>query len=178
MSDQFLSEIRIFGGSYVPAGWANCDGGSLPVAQNSTLYSLIGLTYGGDGRSSFNLPNLQGRAPLSFGRGLSLSQRNQGETGGERTVSLQTGQTPSHTHGLAAGLRQAEPVSNPSEATFLTSITDRTQGNAYASGNPGLAQMSAQALQPAGNGSPHNNMQPYLGLLFGIALQGQFPNRP
>ena len=178
MSDQFLGEIRVFPGSYAPRDWATCDGQSLQIAQYPGLYSLLGTTYGGDGRSTFNLPNLQGRAALSSGQGSGLTQRYLGQAGGEAAVTLQQNQMAGHSHGLSAGVRGAIATATPSVVTYLTSITEESKGVTYASGGSGTVPMSGQAIQTAGGGAPHNNMQPYLGMLFCIALVGVFPPRP
>jgi len=177
MSDEFVSEIRMFAGSYVPHNWAQCNGQSLGIAQNSTLYSLIGNYYGGD-QTNFNLPNLQGRAPMSQGQGTGLSPRHIGETGGETTVSLDPDQTPSHTHAFMAGLRGARTANSPDPTKVLTAILPPDTSKVYASGTHTPAPMNSFALQNSGDGSAHNNVQPYLGILFGISLYGIYPMRP
>ncbi len=175
MSDQFVAEIRIFPFNFAPTGWAFCDGQLLPISQNTALFSLLGTTYGGDGKSNFALPNLQGCAPMQQGQGPGLSQRFLGETAGEQTVTLLLSEMPIHTHttqGASAVANQLTPV-----------------GNAWASGQKGFGSFYSQSgpnsnvqMNPlgttlAGGGQPHNNLMPYLTLNFCIALQGIFPQR-
>lgn len=172
MADPFVAEIRIFPFNFAPKGWAWCDGQLLPLSQNTALFSLLGTTYGGDGKSNFALPDLQGRAPMHPGQGPGLSLHDLGETGGSETVTLLESEIPSHAHAYVArnftansdtpaGLCVAKPPSGP---------------NIYAPPGP-LVQMSDQALTPAGGDAPHNNMMPYLTFYFCIALQGVFPPR-
>jgi microcystin-dependent protein len=170
MADPFVAEIRIFPFDYAPQGWAWCDGQLLPLSQNTALFSLLGTTYGGDGKSNFALPDLQGRAPMHPGQGPGLSLRDLGEAGGSETVSLLESEIPSHAHTLAVSVRPADAL-NPGGLSPGT-------GNAlYAAPGP-LAGMAPEALAPAGGDQPHNNMQPYLTTYFCIALQGIFPSRP
>ena len=171
--DPFVAEIRIFPFNFAPKGWAWCDGQLMPLSQNTALFSLLGTTYGGDGKSNFALPDMQGNAPMHPGQGPGLSLHDLGEIGGSETVTLLESEIPSHNHALqslgAPGNRTA-PLGN----TFARA----SAGNAYVppAGAP-LAAMSDQALAPAGGDQPHNNMQPYLTLYFNIALQGVFPPR-
>jgi microcystin-dependent protein len=174
MSNQFVAEIRIFAGNFAPTGWATCDGQLLPISQNTALFSLLGTTYGGDGKSNFALPNLQASAPLQQGQGPGLSLRDLGEIGGEQNVTLLQTEMPAHNHTAvaASGTGQPDPTNN-----------------AWASGAKGFgsiyspsvlasnAQMSPAALSINGSSQPHNNMMPYLCLTFIIALQGIFPPR-
>jgi microcystin-dependent protein len=173
MSDQFVAEIRIFPFSFPPTGWAFCDGQLQPISQNTALFSLLGTTYGGDGKSTFALPNMQGNAPMQPGQGQGLSLRDLGEQSGVESVTLLVSEIPLHTHTLmAAG-------SDPPESNVATgnALARSKNGNAYTS-TINATQMAAQGLPPAGGGLPHNNMQPYLTLNFCIALQGIFPQRP
>lgn len=177
MSDCFIGEIRIFAGNYAPRGWALCNGQLLPLTQNTALYSLLGTTYGGDGKSTFALPNLQGRAPLHPGTGPGLTQRTLGQAGGSPTVSLLESHLPAHTHtpmgdGNGGTASTGEPTNN-----VWGSATSRGGASMYTD-NGARLPMSPYALDPAGGSLPHNNMQPYLGLNFIIALQGVFPQRP
>ena len=170
--DPFVAEIRIFGFNFAPKGWALCDGQILPLSQNTALFSLLGTTYGGDGKSNFALPNLQGNAPMHPGQGPGLSLHDLGETGGSQTVSLLESEIPSHSHGLlcnAAVANRTNPAGN--------SIARVSSGAPYAPAGSTSAQLAPQALTPAGSDQPHNNMQPYLTLNFCIALQGVFPPR-
>ena len=174
MSDQFVAEIRIFPFNFPPTGWAFCDGQLLPLSQNTALFSLLGTTYGGDGKSTFALPNLQGSAPMQPGQGQGLSLRDLGEASGVESITLLVSEMPLHTHGLRCSIDDAD-LSIPQPTRSLA----RSSSNMYANTiNGGTSQMAFQALPPAGGGLPHNNMQPYLTLNFCIALQGIFPQRP
>ena len=174
MADPFVAEIRIFPFNFAPHGWAWCDGQLMPLSQNTALFSLLGTTYGGDGKSTFALPDLQGRAPMHPGQGPGLSLHDLGETGGSETVTLLESEIPAHTHTLRSSAEDAD-ADNPSPS-------NPTGGSAgvslYLSPNPAIAsQLSPQALAPAGGDQPHNNLQPYLTFYFNIALQGVFPPR-
>jgi microcystin-dependent protein len=171
MADPFVAEIRIFPFNFAPKGWAFCDGQLLPLSQNTALFSLLGTTYGGDGKSTFALPDLQGRAAMHPGQGPGLSLHDLGETGGSETVTLLESEIPSHSHGLRASLDDAD-LRIPTSARSLA----KSSAFMYATGNPNTA-MAPQALSPAGGDQPHNNMMPYLTLNFCIALQGVFPPR-
>lgn len=175
MADPFLAEIRIYPFNFAPKGWAFCDGQLLPISQNTALFSLLGTAYGGDGKSTFQLPNMQGNAPMAPGQGKDLSLHVLGETGGSETVTLLESEIPAHTHFMRAHNLDPADVQNP---TPQTSLAQSSQGNAYnATTGTGLVSLAAQALGPAGGGQPHNNMQPYLTLSFCIALQGVYPPR-
>jgi microcystin-dependent protein len=169
--DPFVAEIRIFGFNFAPRGWATCDGQLLPISQNTALFSLLGTTYGGDGRSTFGLPNLQGRAPMHPGQGPGLSLRDLGETGGSESVSLLQSEMPSHSHALRASSGDGTDQT-PQGSYFATGVGI----GQYAAAN-NLVALSPNALLTAGSGLPHNNMQPYLTVNFCIALQGVFPPR-
>ena len=173
MSDQFLAEIRIFPFNFAPKGWAFCNGQLLPISQNTALFSLLGTTYGGDGKSTFALPNLQGDAPMQAGQGPGLSLRDLGETGGSETVTLLQSEIPSHTHSLVAA------TSSSTKSTPAGNSLTRTSSGATPFKAPGSPQvsMSTRAVNGTGGNLPHNNMQPYLTLNFCIALQGIFPPR-
>jgi microcystin-dependent protein len=171
--DPFVAEIRIFPFNFAPKGWAFCDGQLLPLSQNTALFSLLGTTYGGDGKSNFALPNMQGNAPMHPGQGPGLSLHDLGETGGSETVTLLESEIPSHSHGLSASVRTAT-VRSPGGQLFATG--DGINMYAPASGAP-LVQLSGNAVAPAGGDQPHNNMMPYLTLNFNIALQGVYPPR-
>jgi len=174
MADPFVAEIRIFPFNFAPTGWAFCDGQLLPISQNTALFSLLGTTYGGDGKSNFALPNLQGQVPMHPGQGPGLSLHNLGESGGSDTVTLLTSQIPGHNHALMASAQPAEDSSPAGEAL------GRSVGAALYQTNTAqnLATMAPEALAPSGGGQPHNNLMPYLTLSFCIALQGVFPPRP
>ena len=172
MADPFVAEIRIFPFNFAPRGWAWCDGQLLPLSQNTALFSLLGTTYGGNGKSNFALPDLQGRAPMHPGQGPGLSLHDLGETGGSDTVSLLESEIPAHSHGLMGS-------NNVGDTPVVTnSFMARTTFNMYQNvTNQNLTPMSPNALAPAGGDQPHNNMQPYLTFYFCIALQGVFPPR-
>lgn len=173
MADPFVAEIRIFPFNFAPKGWAWCDGQLMPLSQNTALFSLLGTTYGGNGKSNFALPDLQGRAPMHPGQGPGLSLHDLGETGGSETVTLLESEIPAHSHALLAA---PTPGNNRSPAGNV--LARSTGGNVYLDpANAPLVSMSGQALSPAGGDAPHNNLQPYLTFYFCIALQGVFPPR-
>ena len=172
MADPFVAEIRIFPFNFPPKGWAWCNGQILPLSQNTALFSLLGTTYGGDGKSTFALPDLQGRAAMHPGQGPGLSRHDLGETGGSETVTLLESEIPAHSHALmsnAATANRTTPVGN--------SIARVSGATAYAPAAAPTAQLAPEALAPAGGDQPHNNLQPYLTFYFNIALQGVFPPR-
>jgi microcystin-dependent protein len=173
MADPFVAEIRIFPFNFAPRGWAFCDGQLLPISQNTALFSLLGTFYGGNGQSTFALPNLQGSAPMMTGQGQGLSQRFLGEMSGVESITLLTSEIPIHTHFLQASIEAADnKLPNPQLV-----LAQSTEGLAYTTGSQPLTQMAFQGLALAGGGLPHNNMQPYLTLNFCIAMQGVFPPR-
>jgi microcystin-dependent protein len=172
MSDPFVAEIRIFAGNFAPTGWAFCNGQLLPISQNTALFSLLGTTYGGDGKSTFALPNLQGASPMQPGQGPGLSLRDLGEVGGEDTVTLLQSEIPVHAHDLRG--TGADDDNSLSPVGAMPGATESV--GVYRAGT-GNTAMSPQALQLLGGSLPHNNRQPYLGLTFIIALQGIFPPR-
>jgi microcystin-dependent protein len=173
--DPFVAEIRIFPFYFAPKGWAFCDGQLMPISQNTALFSLLGTYYGGDGKSTFALPDLQGSVPMHPGTQIpGLSDHFLGEMGGSETVTLLTSEMPIHTHVMQSG-----PTFLPADSNVPTgnSLGKSTNGKAYiASAN--LTTMADEALSVVGADFPHNNMQPYLTLNFCIALQGVFPQRP
>ena len=176
MSDQFVAEIRIFPFNFPPTGWAFCDGQLLPLSQNTALFSLLGTTYGGNGKSNFALPDMQGNAPMQPGQGQGLSLRDLGEASGVESITLLVSEIPVHTHTMRAHNADQADAQNPSSTT---SLAQSANGFAYQTNtSASLAPLNASALSPAGGGLPHNNMQPYLTLNFCIALQGIFPQRP
>jgi microcystin-dependent protein len=173
MADPFVAEIRIFPFNFAPKGWAWCDGQLMPLSQNTALFSLLGTTYGGDGKSTFALPDLQGRAPMHPGQGPGLSLHDLGETGGSETVTLLESEIPSHSHGLNTSISDG----NVGVATGQQLATGIGVG-LFAAANAGaLKMMAPESLAPAGGDQPHNNLQPYLTFYFCIALQGVFPPR-
>ena len=176
MTDPFLAEIRMFGGNFAPYGWALCNGQLMAISQNTALFSLLGTTYGGDGRVTFGLPNLMGTAPMQQGQGPGLSQRWLGETGGEPSVTLTTAEMPMHTH-LANAYDGGGDATSPSQAVWANALNGRVPTTMFSDGAPDQ-MMNAQATQPTGGSQPHNNMPPYLCVSFIIALQGIYPQRP
>jgi microcystin-dependent protein len=172
--DPFVAEIRIFPFNFAPKGWAFCDGQILPLSQNTALFSLLGTTYGGDGKSNFALPNMQGNAPMHPGQGPGLSLHDLGETGGSDTVTLLESEIPAHSHTMVASTQPGEdPAPSPTEA-----LARSVGANLYQTvTNANIVQLSDNAVAPAGGDQPHNNLQPYLTLNFCIALQGVYPPR-
>src|SRR5205085_92638 len=165
MSEPFLGEIKIISWNFPPKGWTFCNGQLLPINQNQALFSILGTTYGGDGRVNFGLPNLQGRSPVHVGNGISL-----GEVGGETSHTLNISELPAHNH-LPSGSSSPPNQASPS-------------GNLWAAGNAKVfapatdnSTMNPQCILPVGGSQPHENMSPYLVLNFIIALQGIFPSQ-
>ena len=173
MSNPFLAEIRIFTGGFAPKGWALCDGQLMSISQNTALFSLLGTTYGGNGTSNFALPNLQGCAPMQAGQGPGLSLRDLGETAGEQTVTLLQTEMPAHSHTAQASTTGGLP--DPSANVWASGL--KGHGNFYSATSANNVQMNPFATSIAGGSQPHNNMPPFLGLTFIIALQGVFPAR-
>ena len=172
MADPFVAEIRILPFNFAPKGWAWCNGQLLPLSQNTALFSLLGTTYGGNGKSNFALPDLEGRAPMHPGQGPGLSLHDLGETGGSETVTLLESEMPFHNHGFMAANTPAN-----SKTPTGNSISRGTANTYLPPAGVPLVAMSDQALAPTGGDQPHNNMQPYLTYFFSIALQGVFPPR-
>ena|SRR5215211_4947680 len=164
MAEPFLSEIRIMSFGFAPKGWALCNGQLLPINQNQALFSLLGTTFGGDGRVTFALPNLQGAAPIHVGNGHTL-----GERGGEQAHTLSSAELPTHTHVLNGSSTPAE-TNVPSTNAYLGSVS-----NAYGPAS-NLQAMAPASLTSVGGSQAHVNMQPFLILNFCIALQGIFPS--
>ena len=175
MSEPFTAEIRIFAGNFAPRGWAFCNGQLLPVSQNTALFSLIGTTYGGDGRTTTALPDLQGKAPMHPGRGPGLTARRLGQRGGVEEVTLTEAQMPSHNHGLH-GRTAIGVAGNGNSNDPVNNFTSKpTSGFAYAGGTK--TPMASAAVSNTGGSQPHNNMQPFLCMNFIIALAGLYPSK-
>ena len=175
MSDPFVAEIRMFGGNFAPTGWAQCNGQLLPISQNTALFSLLGTVYGGDGKSTFALPNLQGASPVAPGQGAGLSLYDLGQQGGSQFVTLLVSEIPVHTHTLRGNFNPADLF----DPTPQRSLAKAGTGFLYQSDTSAtLTAMAPQTLSVAGGSLPHNNMQPYLTVVFIIAMQGVFPARP
>jgi microcystin-dependent protein len=172
MADPFVAEIRIFPFNFAPKGWAWCDGQLLPLSQNTALFSLLGTTYGGNGKSNFALPDLQGSAPMHPGQGPGLSLHDLGETGGSETVSLLESEIPAHAHAFGTGKDATSPSPTSGAPAAATAVANQpmyaasSASNVWMGGSPG-----------GGGDQPHNNLQPYLTFYFCIALQGVFPPR-
>jgi microcystin-dependent protein len=174
MSNPFVAEIRMFAGNFAPTGWAECNGQLLPISQNTALFSLLGTYYGGDGKSTFALPDLQGSAPVHQGNGAGLSQRFLGEQSGTEFVTLLQSEMPLHNHNLQA--YTLDPGDNRVPAPNM-SFAIVPSGVGYSDQTTPIVQMNFQSLSIAGGSLPHNNMQPFLCVLFIIAMQGVFPPR-
>lgn len=170
MSEPFLAQIGMFGGNFAPRGWAFCDGQLMPIAQNSALFSLLGTTYGGDGRTTFALPDLRGRAPMQPRQGPGLSNHSLGEKFGDEIVTLTEAQLPSHTHSLRATDEDAAQT-DPTGRVYAITDDDLYR----ASGT--MVDMSVETTTNTGGSQSHTNMQPYLAINFIIALQGVYPSR-
>ena len=175
MSEPFVAEIRIFAGNFAPRGWTFCNGQLLPISQNTALFSIIGTTYGGDGRTTMALPNLQGRAPMHPGRGPGLTARRLGQSGGVEAVTLSESQIPSHSHILSGSTDQAEFDGTSSPAGNFSGVVEGSKEPYAPSKN--LVSMADNALASVGGGRAHNNLQPFLTLNFIIALVGLYPSR-
>lgn len=172
MADPFVAEIRIFPFNFAPKGWAWCDGQLLPLSQNTALFSLLGTTYGGNGKTNFALPDLQGSVPMQPGQGPGLSLHDLGETGGAQSVTLLESEMPSHAHPLGADTVDAADTNVPNDSASLA----LSSGGTLYQPTPDT-QLAPDAMTVTGGGQPHNNMQPYLTFYFCIALQGVFPPR-
>ncbi len=166
MSSPYVGEIRMFAGNFAPAGWMFCDGQLLPISENETLFNLIGTTYGGDGQSTFALPDLRGRIPLHFGNGFTLA-----ETGGVETVTLTVNQIPSHTHAFLAS-SETGALTTPGGNVLASSFNVTPYINDVTNSN-----MNVGAITQTGGSQPHNNFQPYLCIDFIISLFGIFPSQ-
>lgn len=179
MSDQFVAEIRIVGFNFPPKGWAYCNGQLMPISQNTALFSLLGTNYGGDGKSTFALPDMQGSGPIHSGQGPGLSDYSLGQMGGTETVTLLQSEIPAHSHTLNAS--GTAGTTDQIGGAVLARGQFNNQGTTgsvamYFNGAPDT-QLAGTAIGVAGGGLPHNNMQPYLVLNFVIAMQGIFPPR-
>ena len=174
MSSPFVAEIRMFGFNFAPTGWAQCNGQLIPISQNTALFSLIGTYYGGDGKSTFALPDLEGKSPMFWGKGSSTSEYSLGQSAGSETITLLTSEMPFHTHSLMGANETGEQKTLASNVALVNAAG----GNIYQTNTTqNLTQMNPQAISIAGGGQPHNNMQPLLTVNFCIAIQGVFPAR-
>jgi len=172
MGEPFVGEIRMFGGSFAPAGWAMCQGQLMPISENDTLFNLIGTTYGGDGQETFGIPDLQGRVPMHAGQGPGISQNYQiGEQAGVESVTLTSQTTPTHTHAFVATSNTALSTS-PSDNVMAAGITTKMYTEDVAN-----QPLNGTVITPQGGSQPHENLQPYLCLTFIISLFGVFPSQ-
>jgi microcystin-dependent protein len=169
--EPYIGEIRIFAGNFAPRGWAFCNGQLMPIAQNTALFSILGIVYGGDGKTTFALPNLEGRTPMHQGTGTGLTQRFIGESGGQASVELTVDQLPAHSH--TANCQSTPGQNDPNGAIWSNSPSGRGKPSVYA--ETSNTTMNHQAIQSTGGNQAHNNRQPYTGLNHIIALQGVFP---
>lgn len=169
--DPFVGELMIFAGNFAPRGWAFCDGQLLPIAQNTALFSLLGTMYGGNGQTTFGLPDLRGRAPIHVGQGPGLSNFTQGELGGEENHTLTAAEMPAHTHTAYAD------ATNGTVDSPVNALPARNPASIPAYGAGASATLAANHVGTAGGSQAHNNMPPYLVLNYCIALQGVFPSR-
>ena len=166
MSEPFIGSIILFAGNFAPRGWAFCNGQLLPIAQNTALFSILGTTYGGNGQTTFALPDLRGRVPLHPGTGPGLSQYTLGQSAGAETITLTSSEMPAHTH--------VQPASNGDQTTNRPNAAVPARGGVYAGTTDGSA---LDPTSPAGGSQPHSNLQPYLAVNYIIALEGIFPSR-
>jgi microcystin-dependent protein len=170
MSSPYIGEIRMFGGNFAPAGWAFCDGSLIAISENDALFALIGTTYGGDGQSTFALPDLRSRVPVHMGTGPGLQSYQIGETGGVESVTLSIPQTPSHTHALAASTTTANST------TPQNNLLAQADVDMYLADAPDI-NLNAQSVTPVGGNQPHDNMAPFVTISFIISLYGIFPTQ-
>lgn len=169
MSSPYIGEIRLFGGNFAPAGWAFCDGQLMPISENETLFVLIGTTYGGDGQSTFALPDLRGRLPLHQGSNVGVTYQL-GEQGGVESVTLSVNQMPAHSHALSMS------ATIPDQLVPTNNVTAEATKRFYTANATNLQPMAANAIAPVGGSQPHDNLQPYLCVSFIISLFGVFPS--
>jgi microcystin-dependent protein len=176
MSDQYLGEVRMFAGNFAPVGWAMCQGQLLSISQNAALFSLLGTNFGGNGTSTFGLPNFQGSAPMHQGAGPGLTPRVVGEVGGEQTVTLLQTEMPAHNHPVNADTASGTQAS-PIGGVWAEAKKGKNAANHYVPSSASNVPMSPNALTAAGGNEPHNNLQPYLTVTFIIAMVGIYPTR-
>lgn len=170
--EPFLGEIRLFAGNYAPSGWAICDGRSLPIADNNALYSLLNTVYGGDGVSTFNLPDLRGRLPVHQGTGPGLSSYALGAKAGSETVTLTATQLPSHNHAMLASLDSAQTASPQNNLLAASTVSFYSAADSTT-----LVSMAPTMVASTGGNQPHNNLMPFLCVNYIIALQGIYPTQ-
>lgn len=180
MVDPYIGEIRVFAGNFAPVGWLICNGSLLPINQNEALYTLLGTTYGGDGVTTFALPNLQSRIPIGQGSGPGLTTRVLGQTGGVENVTLVESQIPVHTHTISASTATSGSVNGATSATYL-GVASSAQANpvAYLPNGTGVgtSALAPQTISGTGGSQPHANIQPYIAVNYIIATNGQYPTQ-
>ncbi|MEM9059363.1 MAG: tail fiber protein [Pseudomonadota bacterium] len=176
MSEPFIGEIRIFGGNFAPRSFAFCNGQLLPISQNTALFSILGTIYGGDGRSTFALPDLRGRAAIGSGRGPGLSEQRLGQKTGADGITLAPSQIPPHTHQMVGSSTSVEDGEADPTGRLLGSSEEEDEGLTY-HGPQGLQNFASDALSNTGDSQPHSNMQPFIAVNYIIALQGLYPSR-
>jgi microcystin-dependent protein len=178
MTEPFIGEIQLFGFNFNPRGWAFANGATLPIAQNTALFSLLGTMYGGNGQTTFQLPNLAGRVATNHGQGPGLSARSLGETFGTQSVTLLTSEIPAHNHGMVVfAQNDSSKRSHSPQSGNALSVPSSPAATAFLPGSSAGTTFSPAMLRPNGSGAPHENQQPYLAVNFCIALQGIFPSR-
>ncbi len=178
MTQPFIGEIQIFGFNFPPRGWAYCNGATLAISQNTALFSLLGVNFGGNGQTTFKLPNLASRSPRGVGSGPGVSSVSVGETNGTDTVTLTSSQTPQHNHTLNAGiLSTPNPAQNVATPTGQAFLGLSGPNNTYSDAATANTTLHPNTLSSVGSGLAHQNMQPYLGINFCIAVQGIYPSR-
>jgi microcystin-dependent protein len=173
MSQPYIGEIRMFGGSFAPAGWAFCDGQLMAISENDTLFNLIGTTYGGDGQETFGIPDLRGRVPIHMGTGPKGTTYTEGEMGGVESVTLSVNQIPAHNHALIAS---ANLAAGTAPASQVAGKSSGATVSPYGADQP-VSSLSPQAVGPAGGSQPHENLQPYACINFIISLFGVYPSQ-
>jgi len=174
MATPFIAQIIIFGGNFAPRGWADCSGQLLPIAQNEALFALIGTSFGGDGQTTFALPDLRSRVPIHAGQGPGLTNRTLGDIGGAESVILTVNQIPRHNHVLAASKAGGNSVS-PQNAVISTDPGGASAG--FSTAGTTNVSLRAGVVSQAGGNVPHNNISPYLAIRYIIALEGIFPSQ-
>jgi len=178
MSEPFIAEVRMWGCNYAPRSWAFCDGQELAISSNTALFSIIGTTYGGDGRTTMALPNLTDKSPMQQGRGPGLSDRRLGQKGGTEEVTLTEAQIPSHDH-VVRGVSEGGSSATPTNELYMgQDLSSRSENTSYLSDEAITnTSLASEAIGVAGSSQAHENRQPFLGVNFCIALQGIYPSR-
>lgn len=177
MAEPYLGEVRIFGFSFAPRGWAYCDGQLVSIAQNNALFAVLGTTFGGDGQTTFGLPNMKGNAPMEWGNGTGLTPRILGQQFGEASVTLTVRQIPGHNHPFVAAARPSDATKMVSTPTSTALLSSSNPGKVYSATTTPQVAFSPKAIGWTGQSQPHDNVSPILVLNFCIAMEGLFPSR-